>query len=214
MPALTLYTDAFWISPYTFTAFVALNEKGLSFAIEEIALQRGEQRNEAFAKLSSTMRVPTLVHDEFSLAESSAIVDYLEEAFAAPAYPRLLPSSIKERAHARQVLAWIRSDLLALRAEFPTSSMFYPGKRDPLSDAGVVAARRLVDIADRLIPNGATQFFSEWSVADADLAFMLHRLILNDYEIPEKQLAFAKAQWARPSVRAFVDHVRPPYEAY
>lgn len=214
MTRLTLYIDSFWISPYSFSAFVALTEKGLSFAIEEVALQRGEQRNDAFAKVSSTKRVPTLVHGEFSLAESSAIVDYLEEAFAAPTYPRILPSSIEERARARQVLAWIRSDLLALREEFPTSSMFYADRRGRLSDAGSAAARRLVEIADRLIPDGATQLFSEWSIADADLAFMLHRLVLNDYEIPPKLFAFAKAQWARPSVRAFVERERPDYVEY
>ena len=57
----------------------------------------------------SALKVPT--YDGFTLAESQAILDHLEEAF--PQMPRLLPANIQERARARMILGW--SDLLALR---------------------------------------------------------------------------------------------------
>ena len=43
MPELTLWVDAFWISPYAFSAFVALEEKGLDYAVEIVPLH--EQRS-------------------------------------------------------------------------------------------------------------------------------------------------------------------------
>ena len=39
---------------------------------------------------------------------------------------------------------------------------------------------------------------------------MLQRLILCGDALPERLASYARAQWARPSVREFVDHARPP----
>ena len=62
-----------------------------------------------------------------TLAESSAIAEYLEEVLPAPAHARLLPADVKNRARARQVMAWLRSDLGALRDERATVTMFFRG---------------------------------------------------------------------------------------
>lgn len=209
---LTLYSDAFWISPYVFTCHVALAEKGLDFQVESIALQDKAQLDPAYRDGTITGRVPALRHGDFWLAESQAIVEYLEEAF--PRGPRLLPANLQQRARARQVLGWVRSDLLALREERSTATMFYEHATEPLTAAGRAAADKLLRVAGLLIPEGATTLFGAWSIADADLAFMLHRLILNGRDVPAKVRAFAEAQWARPSVKAFVEHARPAYVPY
>jgi glutathione S-transferase len=211
-PPIKLYTDAFWISPYVFTVFVALHEKGLPFETVNVALQEGEQRAPRYRDRSVTGRVPAIEHGGFFLAESQAIVDYLDEAF--PDAPRLLPEGLHERARARSVLGWIRSDLLALREERGTHTMFYERAAAPLSDQGRAAADKLLRVAELLLPTGQTSLFGAWSIADSDLAFMLHRLILNGEEVPARLRAFAEAQWARPSTHAFVDRARPPYVPY
>src|SRR5579883_2388461 len=74
---LTLYVDRFWISPYAFSAFVALEEKQLAYSVAEVALDRKEQRGEHYRSHSLTNRVPALDHDGFWLSESSAIAEYL-----------------------------------------------------------------------------------------------------------------------------------------
>jgi len=75
--------------------------------------------------------------------------------------------------------------------------------------------QRLYDTASRLIPDGATSLFGvEWTQADSDLAFMLHRLLLNGHDVPGKLRAFAEKQWQRPSVQKWVTHDRPPYVGY
>ena len=207
-----LFADSFWISPYVFTCFVALREKGLPFTMTRVALESKAQHEPAYRERSITGRVPALRDGAFWLAESQAIVEYLEDAYTDA--PRVLPADVRARARARQVLGWVRSDLLALREERPTSTMFYERAKSPMSPAAREAADKLVRVAGELLPAGATSLFAAWSIADADLAFMLHRLILNGEDVPAGLRAFAAAQWARPSVREFVDHARPPYVPY
>lgn len=213
MRDLTLYRDDFWISPYVFTCDVTLREKGLGYDVVSVALQRGEQGTEVFSTASVTARVPALRHGDFVVAESSAIVEYLEEAF--PESPRVLPTDPKERARARQVMSWIRSDdTFPIREERPTSSMFYARTDRVLSAAGARAATKLVDVATRLLAHGGEHIGPAWSIADADLAFMLQRLILNGGSLPERVRAYADRVWSRPTVRAFVEYERQPYVAY
>ena len=92
--------------------------------------------------------------------------------------------------------------------------MFYEHTSIPLTKAGQAAADKLVAVAMRLVPDGATQLFPTWSIADADLAFMLHRLLLSDHDVPPKLRAFAETQWARPSIAEYVRRERPTYVPY
>jgi glutathione S-transferase len=207
---ITLYTDSAWISPYVFSCFVALREKGLPFDTATVALDRGEQHLPEYRDRSLTEKVPALDDGGFWLSESMAIVEYLEDAYPPPRYPRILPAGIRERARARQVMSWVRTDLLPLREERPTTTMFQERATKPLSETAALAAQKLLRIAGELIGEGRTSLFETWSIADADLAFMLLRLVLNGYEVPEKTRAFAEAQRARPSMRAFFERERPP----
>jgi glutathione S-transferase len=204
--AVTLFGEIYYFSPYVFSAFVALKEKGVPFETKLIDVYSAEQHRPEYQAQSITARVPALDHDGFRLAESSAIVEYVDEVFEGPP---LLPRDPRERARARQVMAWIRSDLLPLREEYSTYTMFFERAAAPLSGAGRAAADKLVAVADRLLGPSATQLFATWSSADADLAFILQRLISNGYGLPPKIRSYAEEQWRRPSIRAFVDHPRP-----
>ena len=152
-----------------------------------------------------------LRYDGFRLGESLAIVEYLEEAFPAR---RVLPTDLRERAQARMVLAWLRSDLNPLREDRGTHTMFFTRADQPLTPAGQAAATRLVEIATRLIPDGKTTLTKSWSLADSDLAFMLQRLGLNGHELPAKLRAYVDAQWSRPSVQKWVKLERGTYVPY
>lgn len=206
---MTLFVDWYWVSPYAFSCFVSLKEKGAPFDAQEIKLQEKDHHREEYRAGSLTGRVPALRHGDFWLAESSAICEYLEDVFPAPAYRRLYPEDPRQRARARMVQAWVRSDLMPIRDERSTATMFYEHAKTPLSTRAQVAVETLFRVAGQLVPDGATSLFGEWSVADADLTFMLHRLILNGHELPPKLRAFADAQWQRPSVQAWVTHPRP-----
>jgi glutathione S-transferase len=205
----TLYADALWESPWVFSAYVALKEKSLPFDARLLDLDRGEQRDPDFVSRSLIPRVPMLEHEGFFLGESSAIVEYLEEAFPPPAHPRLLPESRTDRARARQILGWLRSDLFALRSERPSSTIFFGPRTTPLSDAARADAGKLVRIATALVRSPEAELFGAWSIADAELAFVLQRLLVNSEPVPDPLRAYVARQWARPSVQSFVAEPRP-----
>lgn len=212
---LTLFPDRFWISPYVFTVAIALEEKKLPYEAQEVSLETKAQEAPEYRKATLTARVPALAHDGFTVAESSAIVEYLEDAFPAPKHARLLPDAVKDRARARQVMSWIRSDdTLPIRSERSTHTMFYGTPKEPLSDTAKKAVKKLVDLTEGLLQGSRSTMFDAWCIADADLAFMLQRLALNGDDLPAKVRAYADANWARPSVKTFAARKRPPFVPY
>lgn len=204
---LLLYVDAQFASPYAMSVFVALHEKGLPFDIRTIDLAAKANLEPGFAAASLTRRVPTLVHDGFALSESSAIAEYLDDVF--PGAP-LYPDEPRERARARQIQAWLRSDLMPIRQERSTEIVFYRPTEAPLSAEAQASAEKLFAVAEALLPAGAENLFGRWCIADVDVALMLNRLVLNGDRVPERLAAYARHQWQRPSVQLWVNRERPP----
>ncbi len=212
---LILFGNSMWTSPYVLSAFVALTEKRLPFEVRLVALQEAAHRSADYVQTSFTARVPALVDGEFSLSESSAIVEYLEDRWPAPGHPPVLPGDLRDRARARQVMAWVRSDLGAIREERSAEYVFYPHDtlppHAPLSSSARRALDKLVSVAERLIPADGDSMFGEWCIADTDLAMMLQRLVKTGEPLPHQVRLFAEREWQRPSVQAFVKAPRPPH---
>jgi glutathione S-transferase len=207
----TLYAEKLWDSPFVFTVFVALREKGIDFEEVELDLSTGAHTAGSFADSSLTARVPTLDYEGFVLSESVAIVEYLDEKLPPPGHPALMGATPEERARCRQVLGWLRSDLRGLRADRPTTSMFFEEETGPLSEKGAKDAARLCALAERFTEGRDHLLESGWCIADADLTFMLQRLLANGDEVPEPLARYARATWERPSVQAYVNHPRPAH---
>jgi glutathione S-transferase len=205
---LRLYVDAQFASPYAMSVFVALHEKQLAFDMKAVDLGALEHRAAGFSQLSLTQRVPTLVHGDFALSESSAITEYIDENFATGT--ALYPSGPRNRARARQLQAWLRSDLMPIRQERPTEVIFYGPASAPLSTAAHRAAKTLFQVAQALLADGAENLFGNWSIADVDLALMLNRLVMNGDAVPQRLASYADRQWQRPSVQRWVALERPP----
>ena len=214
---LVLYSNATWNSPYVLSAFVALTEKKLPFEVQTVALHEGAQRAPGYVETSFTARVPALVDGAFSLSESSAIVEYLEDKWPPPAHAALLPRDLEARARARQIMAWVRSDLMPIREERSAEYVFYPhdglaavcaavaggaaraGKAGRLRRAHRPrrrrpAVRRVVDRRHRPRDDAAA--------AGED-----------QQPLPAHLKAFAEREWQRPSVQAFVERAPPAVPA-
>ncbi len=203
---MLLYVDAQYASPYAMSVYVALREKGLDFEIKTLDLAANENRQQVFGKLSITQRVPTLVDGDFTLSESSAIAEYLDEKYPGIAlYPRVA----EQRARVRQVQAWLRSDLLDLRKERSTEVIFYRTTTQPLSPAALTSTNKLISGALELLSHGDDHIAQEWSIADVDLALMLNRLLMNGDDVPKRLQAYAQQQWQRPSIQGWVSKERP-----
>jgi glutathione S-transferase len=205
---LVLYGNHTYTSPYVFSAFVALTEKRVPFRLEVLSLEKKEHHRPEYAGPSFTGKVPALRHGDFWIAESSAIDEYVEDAFPPPAHPRLYPEDPQARALVRMAQAFLRSDLGPLRAARPTSSFFLGEAVAPLPADARAAAEKLFAVAERLLPAGAAFIGGAFSPADADLALMLQRLVANGDPCPERLAAYARTIFARPSVRAWLAKTR------
>jgi glutathione S-transferase len=207
-PDLVLFADIRRASPYVMSVFVTLHEKQLPFTLRALNLAAREHQQPDYAAQSLTARVPALQHGDFALSESSAICEYLEEAFPAPQHAPVYPGGLQARARARQIQAWLRSDLMPIREERSTEVIFFGEKRPPLSPSGKAAAARLFALADRLLPAGAQNLFGTWCIADTDLALMLNRLVQHGDDVPARLAAYARQQWQRPSVQLWLQQPR------
>jgi glutathione S-transferase len=208
---MLLYVDSNFASPYALVAYVSLLEKGLTFDVKPLELFASAQKEGAFAATSITRRVPTLIHDHFALSESSAICEYIDESFDGT---QLYPVGLRDRARARQIQAWLRSDLMPIREERPTFVVFCGAKRPALSPQAIEAAQKLFAAALQLLEGRTEYLFGEWSIADVDLAMMLQRLVTHGDSAPQRLVDYANHQWHRPSVQSWIKHSRPPLTEY
>ncbi len=208
----TLYADSHLISPYVMSVFVTLKEKNIPFKIIKIDLEERENYHENFADMSLTCRVPTLSNGTFNLSESSAITEYLEELFPSPSYTPVYPNDLQEKARARQIQAWLRSDLMPIRDERSTEVVFCSKKGAALSKTANISTKKLFSATESLLKEGSSNLFDQWCIADTDLALMLNRLIMNGDDVPEKLVSYAKHQWQKESVQQWVKLERAMYQ--
>lgn len=193
-----------FFSPYVLSVYVALQEKGLPFTLKTVDLNSGEHLQPSWQGYVLTRRVPVLEIDGFELSESSAITEFWKRALHHRSGSVSTHTICKKRARAREVQAWIRSDLMPIREERSTDVVFAGVKKGPLSEAGKVSAEKLFATASHLLSHGKQNLFGEWCIADCDLALMLNRLVLNGDEVPEALAEYAAFQWQRASVQRFI----------
>ena len=208
---LTLYLDGYFVNQWDASCVVALEEKQLPYSTARALLRDGGGVPPALAGRTHIGRVPALQHGDLWLSESSAIIEYLEETFPPPEYARLLPADPHARAKVRQWMSFVRADLVALRTERSWWMCVYnePQPR-PLSRDGERDAKDLIDVVERLCAAGELDP-SQWNMAHADLALTLIRLAHTGYPLPDRTRAFFDATLQRPSLRAYIDHPRPPF---
>ena len=79
-----------------------------------------------------------------------------------------------------------------------------------VSPAALRCVNDLVRVAQKLGADERGAMFDAFGVIDAELAFALMRVLATGHALPPAIEAYVRAVWARPSMRAFADHARPP----
>lgn len=75
-------------SPPSRMALLAVRNLGLDIEVKHLDIYKGEQNTPEFLQVNPLHQVPTLVHEDFVLTESRAIMMYLASIADSPLYPR------------------------------------------------------------------------------------------------------------------------------
>ena len=203
-------------SVYTRIARLALEEKGVPYALHEVEIfGPGGAPPEHLAR-HPFGRIPVFEHDGFRLYETAAITRYVDEAFDGPS---LQPSQPRERARMNQLVGVI--DAYAYRPmiwDVLVERVLKPMEHKPSDEAriaaGVAAAAVCLQALDALAPCAPHLLGPDLTLAD------LHAYpVLRYYTLaPEGQAALQRhprlQRWlGLMRQRASVLHTRSPREA-
>jgi len=127
---------SFWGSSASFRARIALGLKGIELEYVAVNLRAKEQQAEGYRRLNPQGKVPLLVDGEVAIAQTVAIVEYLEEVRPEP---RLLPLDAAGRARVRSLSLHVACEVQPLNNSAVEG---YLAKVVGLGEEGLVAWRR------------------------------------------------------------------------
>src|SRR6516165_6919227 len=120
--ALTFYYASG--SPYAWRVWLALEHKGIPYEWKLLSFDAGDLKTPEFRALNPRQKVPVIVDDGFALAESAAIVEYLEDK--QPSAPRLFSADLRERAQQRRMIREIDGYFATPLEELAEAVLFTP----------------------------------------------------------------------------------------
>jgi glutathione S-transferase len=187
-----------YLSPYVRKVLVVLSLKGLAYEIDPIIPFMGDDR---FSELSPIRRIPVLIDDQVTLADSSVICQYLEERYPAPA---LYPADIAERAQARwleefadtrmgEVFIWRLWNEVAINPFV----WGVPTDAEVLKETLEVEIPHVLDYLETQMPE-AGFLFGDLSIADIAIGCFFRNATLARFQVDA-------SRW--PKTAAFVDRV-------
>ena len=101
MALITLYYGSG--SPFAWRVWLALEHKQLAYHLRQISFSSDDLTTQEYRRINPRGKVPTIEDDGFSLYESAAIVEYLEDQ-----YPQsgtsLFPGDARNRARIRRLV--------------------------------------------------------------------------------------------------------------
>ncbi len=111
MSELKLYN--YFRSSTSFRVRIALELKKLDYEYIPVNLLKGEHNQPEYRKINPMGGVPALQHKDFILAQSDAIIEYLDEAFpkANTQTQKLFPTDLNQRAKIREFCQIINADI-------------------------------------------------------------------------------------------------------
>lgn len=197
------------ISPFVRKLLVYCAEKAIEF--ELVPVRIGDPDPE-FREASPFAKMPALRDDDFSLADSSAIIHYLE---AKQPDPPLIPSDPRERGRAIWFEEWADSMLFACGGKMFFNRVVAPrflgreGDLDTADKAERDELPPLLDYLERVIPESNFLVGDRLTIADIGVASpfvnFAHCGVTVDSARYPKVVAYTASILGRPSFKHWVD---------
>ncbi len=179
-----------------------LAEMGLDYEYFPVHPRSGETRTAEFLRINPRHKVPVLRHGELVITESAAIIQYLSEAFKAPAGLHV-PKESRERAKLNEWCYFIMSELDATSLYIVRRHLglkhIYGEAPKAVEEAKKYFLEQLGAIDDRI---GATLLPQGFSVADILLVTCLDWALSEKIELPARAAAYREGLVRRPAYKA------------
>src|SRR6266849_445939 len=117
-------------SPYAWRVWLALEHKGIPYALKTMSFDCGDLERPEFIALNPRHLVPVFVDDGFALYESAAIVEYIEDRW--PGEPRLFSANLRRRAVQRRMVREADQYFAAAMERLAEAVLFTP--QEPWSE--------------------------------------------------------------------------------
>jgi glutathione S-transferase len=106
-------------SPYAWRVWLALERKGIPYHQKTLSIDGGDLKTAEYGALNPRRRAPVLIDDDFVLAESAAIVEYIEDRW--PNGPALFANEPRKRAIQRRMVREADHYLADIGTRFATA---------------------------------------------------------------------------------------------
>ena len=213
---MTVELHGFQYSVYSWVARLALHEKVVGYGWVEIN-PFDDAVPAHYIAMHPFKRVPTLVHGEFVVYETTAITCYVDEAFDGPKLQCMRP---QERARCNQILSIVDSYVYwpFVRQVF-AHGIFRPRMGLPADkleiQRGLEAAAKVLSSVTQLASGGEFLIGDDLSLADIHLAPMIGYFILGAearvlFNQHERLAAWWAAMSQRPAYQATMHRLPKP----
>lgn len=198
--AATLSITSKNYSSWSLRGWLLASFSGLSFDEHIIPPDDPSTRAEILL-LSSTIRVPKLVHGDVEVWDTLAIAEYLNEQFPQAG---LLPADVKARAHCRAICGEMHSGFTALRSALPMNLRGHFPKFKIWSRAQNDIDHVTAIWRDCLSTYGGPFLFGKQrTVADAMYAPVCTRFATYDVKLDPVCQAYCDHMLAQPEMKAW-----------
>lgn len=218
MEKLTLVIGNQNYSSWSLRPWLLLKQFAIPFEEIRIPLYQTGSK-EALATYSPSGLVPVLKHADFTVWDSLAICEYVQDLFPSRA---MWPSERNARAIARSVSAEMHSGFSAMRTHMPMNcKKFFPGKGlTPESERDIERITQIWRDCRAHYGKDGPMLFGEFSIADAMFAPVVLRFRAYQVELDEVCEAYKAAILALPAMQEWIAagcaeaEVLPAFEPY
>lgn len=173
---------------------IALREKAIACEEIEVDLPGGAHREAPFRRLNPFAQIPVLEDDELVVAESIAILEYLEERWPRPA---LLPADGRRRASCRQYMLFAGDYVNDAWAAWMAPYFRGVSRDDPSVRAARDHLTHHLDVLEERLTGRA------WLVDDYSLADVCYAPVVTVLD----QVGLGRLVAGRPAVQGWVERL-------